>query len=163
MREAGRGDVATLVGLMRDFYAEAGYKLVEERASAAFDELIGRPELGRVWLIERDGGAAETAAAVRVQAVGYIVVTFVFAMEHGGIAAAVDDFYVRPEARGEGLGTAALAAVRRACETLGVRAMRVEVGADNAVAQAVYRAAGFKPLPGHELMQLALAPPSHAT
>ena len=86
---------------------------------------------------------------MRVQAVGYIVVTFVFAMEHGGIAAAVDDFYVRPEARGEGLATAALAAVRRACETLGVRAMRVEVGADNAVAQAVYRAAGFKPLPGH--------------
>jgi GNAT superfamily N-acetyltransferase len=152
MRLAGRTDVALLVGLMRDFYAEAGYELVEARASAAFDELTGRPELGRVWLIERDGGAA-----------GYIVVTFVFAMEHGGLAAVVDDFYVRPEARGEGLGTAALAAVRRACEDLGIRALRVEVGADNPVAQAVYRTAGFERLAGHDLMQVALAPPSHAT
>jgi ribosomal protein S18 acetylase RimI-like enzyme len=75
----------------------------------------------------------------------------------------VDDFYVRPEARGEGLGTAALAAVRRACEELGVRALRVEVDADNAVAQAVYRSAGFKLLHGHELMQVALAPPAHVT
>jgi ribosomal protein S18 acetylase RimI-like enzyme len=163
MREAGPADVATLVGLMREFYAEAGYELVEERAIAAFDELTGRPELGRVWLIERDGGAVAPGAAGTGEVAGYIVVTFVFAMEHGGLAAVVDDFYVRPEARGEGLGTAALAAVRRACEDLGVRALRVEVGADNAVAQAVYRSAGFEPLPGHDLMQLALAPPSHAT
>jgi GNAT superfamily N-acetyltransferase len=152
MREAGRADVATLVDLMRDFYAEAGYELVEARASAAFGELTGRPEIGRVWLIEKDGAGA-----------GYIVVTFVFAMEHGGLAAVVDDFFVRPEARGEGLGTAALAEVRRACQALGVRALRVEVGADNAVAQAVYRRAGFEPLTGHDLMQLPLAPPLHAT
>jgi hypothetical protein len=39
--------------------------------------------------------------------------------------------------------------------------MRVEVGGDNVVALAVYRGAGFELLPGHALMQLALAPPSH--
>jgi hypothetical protein len=93
MREAGRGDIAALVGLMRGFYAESGFVLAEARAAAAFEELLARPELGRVWLIDR-GSAA----------VGYIVVTFVFAMEHGGLAAVVDDFYVRPEARGGGRG-----------------------------------------------------------
>jgi GNAT superfamily N-acetyltransferase len=93
VRGAGRGDVVTLVGLMRDFYAESGYVLAEARAAEAFDDLLARPELGRVWLIERGG-----------EAVGYIVVTFVFAMEHGGLAAVVDDFYVRPEARGGGMG-----------------------------------------------------------
>jgi GNAT superfamily N-acetyltransferase len=152
MREAGRDDVGTLVGLMRDFYAEAGYELVEARAADAFAELIRRPELGRVWLIERDGAAA-----------GYVSVSFVFAMEHGGRAAVVDDLYVCPDARGEGLATAALAAVRRACEELGIRALRVEVGSGNEVAQAVYRGAGFEPLPGRQLMQLQLSPPSHAT
>lgn len=94
--------------------------------------------------------------------VGYIVVTFVFAMEYGGTVAAVDDFYVRPEARGEGLGKAALAAPRRACEDLGARALRVEVGEDNAPARAVYRSAGFEPLAGHAVMALPLAPPLHA-
>lgn len=148
MREAGRGDVSTLVGLMRDFYAESGFTLAEPRAAAAFEALLARPELGRVWLVEQDGEAA-----------GYIVVTFVFAMEHGGLTAVVDDFYVRPEARGEGLGKATLAAVRRACEGLGARALRVDVGVDNSVAQAVYRSAGFEALPGHALMQAALASP----
>jgi GNAT superfamily N-acetyltransferase len=152
MREAGRGDVSTLVGLMSDFYAESGFVLVEPQAADAFQDLLARPDLGRIWLIERGGDPA-----------GYIVVTFVFAMEHGGIAAIVDDFYVRPEARGAGLGTSALAAVRRACEDLGIRALRVEVGLDNEVAQAVYRSAGFEPLPGHGLMQAPLAPPSHET
>jgi ribosomal protein S18 acetylase RimI-like enzyme len=152
MREAGQSDVATLVGLMRDFYAESGYVLVEPRAEAAFEALLARPELGRIWLAVRDGEVA-----------GYVVVTFVFAMEHGGLAAVVDDFYIRPEARGEGLGKSALAAVRRACKALGARAMRVEVGVDNHVAQAVYRSVGFEPLPDHALMQVSLAPPSHET
>jgi GNAT superfamily N-acetyltransferase len=152
MREAGPGDVETLVGLMHDFYAESGFTLVEPQASAAFAALLDGPDLGRVWLIERDDRVA-----------GYIVVTFAFAMEYGGLVAVVDDFFVRPEARGLGLGAAALAAVRRACEDLGVRALRVEVGADNVVAQAAYRSAGFEPLPGHSVMQVPLAPPSHET
>ncbi len=149
VREAGRGDLVTLVGLMRDFHAESGYTLVEAEAAAAFEALLARPGLGRIWLVERGGGAA-----------GYIVVTFVFAMEHGGLAAVVDDFYVRPEARGEGLGSALLAAARRACEDLGARALRVEVGVDNDTAQVVYRRAGFQALPDRALMQVTLEPPS---
>lgn len=152
MREAGPGDVPALAGLMRAFYAESGYVLAEARAAAAFRELLERPDRGRVWLI-----------GLRGEAAGYVVVTFVFAMGHGGLAAVVDDFYVRPEARGEGLGKGALAAARRVCQELGVRALRVEVGADNAVARAAYRGAGFVLLPGHDVMQLALAPPAHET
>ena len=71
------------------------------------------------------------------------------------------DFYVRPEARGDGLGKAAIAAVRRASEELGVRAMRVEVGAENVVARAVYRSTGFTELQDHRLMTLPFAPPRH--
>ncbi len=146
LRAAGRADVPELVRLMRAFSAESGFRLDEERAAAGFEALLADARLGRVWLVEPDAG--------------YIVVTFVFAMEYGGMAATVDDFYVRPEARGEGLGKAALAAARRACEELGVSALRVEVGVDNHVAQAVYRSAGFEPLPDHAVMAAPLAPPA---
>lgn len=71
------------------------------------------------------------------------------------------DFYVNPEARGDGLGKAAIAAARRACEELGVRAVRVEVGAENVVFRAVYRSAGLTELQDHRLMTLPLAPPLH--
>jgi len=153
MREASRADVPELVGLMRAFYAESGFTLDEENAAAGFAALLADARLGRVWLIERAERAAPQAPVA-----GYIVVTFVHAMEYGGMTAVVDDFYVRPEARGEGLGKAALAATRGACEELGMRAMRVEVGVDNFAAQAVYRSAGFEPLPGHGLMAAKLAP-----
>jgi GNAT superfamily N-acetyltransferase len=137
---------------MRGFYAESGFTLDEERAAAGFEALLADPRLGRVWLLGADQPAS-----------GYVVVTFVFAMEYGGMAAVVDDFYVRPEARGHGLGKATLAEVRRACREFGVRAVRVEVGVNNLVAQAVYRSAGFEPLHDHGVMAAPLAPPSHVT
>ena len=149
MREAVLGDVRTLVELMTEFYAESDYVLDWARANAAFTVLLSDPRLGRVWLIER--AAAE---------VGYVVVTFVYGMEYGGLMAFVDDFFVRPTFRDSGLGTAALAAARDACSLLGLRAMSVEVAGDNDPALAVYRRAGFE-MTDRRLMILALAAPTH--
>lgn len=151
LREARRGDVPRLVEMMAGFYAESGYVLRRDRAGDAFGALLDEPRLGRIWLVEQGEDVA-----------GYVVVTVAFAMEYGGLVGVVDDFYVRPERRGEGLGTAALAAVRRASERLGLRALRVEVGPENVVAQAVYRSAGFEPL-DHRLMGVALGEPAHET
>jgi GNAT superfamily N-acetyltransferase len=156
LREARRADVAELTGLMGAFYAESGFILDEERARAGFEALLADARLGRVWFIEDDASKVGAGAAV-----GYIVVTFVFAMEYGGMAATVDDFFVLPEARGEGLGKTAVAEVRRACAGLGMRALRVEVGRDNLVARAAYRSAGFEPLPDRGVMAAPLALPTH--
>ena len=134
---------------MADFYAEAGFVLDREHAEEAFTALLADPRLGRVWLIEQ-GSAV----------VGHIVVTFVFAMEYGGVIAVVDDLYVRPAYRGAGLGSAALAEVRLVCAGLEMRAMRVEVGRDNAVARSVYGHAGFAEV-DRLLMMLQLADPTH--
>ena len=148
MRRARAGDVPALVAMMDEFYAEAGFALDRRAAQAAFETLVADPRLGSVWLVEDEG-----------QAVGYLVETLVFAMEYGGTMAVVDDFFVRPRWRGKGLGTSALAHVRRDCQARGVRAMRVEVGHDNQVAQAVYRGGGFSAV-DHLLMTTALAAPS---
>ena len=148
MREAVVEDVRALVELMAEFYTESDYVLDRVRADAAFTVLLSDPGLGRVWLIEQ-------AAAV-----GYVVVTFVYGMEYGGLMAFVDDFFVRPAFRNSGLGTAALAAARDACAMLGVRAMAVEVAGDNASALAVYRRTGFE-MTDRKLMVLALAAPTH--
>ena len=149
MREAVLGDVRTLVELMAEFYAESDYVLDRARADAAFTALLSDPRLGRVWLIEQ-------AAA----AVGYVVVTFVYGMEYGGLMAFVDDFFVRPAYRNSGLGTAALAAARDACAT----ARRARHGGRGRRRQrpalAVYRRTGFA-MTDRKLMVLALAAPTH--
>ena len=149
MRPATTRDIARLIELMKGFYAESGYVLDEPHAREAFAALLADPRLGRVWMIE---GAAGDA--------GYVVVTFAFGMEYGGLMAAVDDLYLQPAARNQGLGTAALAEVRDFCVAQGIRGITVEVAADNGAARTAYERTGFV-ANDHLLMTMRLAPPTH--
>jgi ribosomal protein S18 acetylase RimI-like enzyme len=149
MRRATPEDSVLLVDLMSEFYAESGYLLDRGRAAMAFSDLLADEALGRVWLLEAPAGVA-----------GYVVLTLGFSMEYGGRDAFVDDLYIRPAFRGRGLGSLALADVRSACVQLGVRAVHLEVGRDNAAAQALYRKVGFADT-DRQLLTLRLDEPSH--
>jgi GNAT superfamily N-acetyltransferase len=149
VRCATAEDTQTLVELMADFYSEAEYVLNREHATRAFEALFADPQRGRTWIIAADS-----------EDVGYVVLTFVYSMEYGGLTALVEDLYVRPESRNAGLGTAALAEVRLFCVGLGVRAMSVQVGRENGIAQSVYRRTGFATV-DRRLMTLELASPTH--
>ena len=150
MRLAGPGDVARLVELMVEFYAETGHPCDPARAAIAFDELVRDPLLGRVWLLDQDGAA-----------VGYAVLTLGYSLEYGGRDAFVDDLFVQVPYRARGLGKAAIVEAKRTCLELGVRALHLEVGRDNHVAREIYRKAGFL---DHDrlLLTLPLADPLHA-
>jgi GNAT superfamily N-acetyltransferase len=143
-------DVARLVGLMSEFYAESGYPVHPQRAAETFAVLVGDPRLGRVWLLESGGADA-----------GYLVVTLGYSMEYGGTDAFLDDLFVRAPFRGSGLGTAALKAAREFCLDHGVRALHLEVERGNGPAQRLYRAAGFEDNE-RQLLTLRLAAPLHA-
>lgn len=148
-RLAGSGDIPVLVDLMTAFYAEAGYPLPREPAGRAFATVLGDPALGRVWLVLEGG-----------RAVGYLVLTLGFSMEYGGLRGFVDDFFVRPEARGKGLGAAALTEVREACLEIGVGALLVETGPDDHPARRLYARAGFEET-GRVLLSQTLSAPLH--
>jgi GNAT superfamily N-acetyltransferase len=143
--EDGRG----LVGLMTEFYAEAGFPLDPDPARRAFARLLGDRALGRIWIAE-DAGTP----------VGYLVLTFGFSMEFGAPRGFVDDFFVRPAARGRGLGEAMLAAVREHCLGEGIAALLVETGLEGHPARRLYHRAGFVDS-GRALLSQALAAPVH--
>lgn len=149
MKEAGVGDIPVLVELMAAFYEEAGYPLPRGPAARAFESLLGDPTLGRVWLVLESG-----------RAVGYLVLTLSFSMEYGGLRGFVDDFYVRAEARGRGLGAEALREVREACLEGGVRALLVETGPSGHPARRLYARAGFEET-GRVFLSQGLAAPLH--
>lgn len=132
MRQASLEDVPLLVALMTEFYAETSTPLDPTRAADAFAALLADHRLGNVWLIQ-----------AKTQDAGYVVVTFCHSMEFGGESGFVDDLFIQAAFRGAGLGTKALAEVRTFCLNRGVRALRLETGRDNSVAQALYRRAGF--------------------
>ncbi len=149
VRAATKGDVPALVELMAEFYEESGYELNREHARRAFGDLLADPGLGVAWLM-----VAEQRAA------GYVVLTFGFSMEFGGRDGFVDDLFVRREYRGRGMGRAALDTVRARCLAEGVRALHLEVGRDNTVAQRLYQGVGFRDN-DRQLLTLRLAEPSH--
>jgi GNAT superfamily N-acetyltransferase len=149
VRAAQLSDVAMLATLMIEVYAEAKLPLDREPAQRTFEQLIRSPERGCVWILESDAGVA-----------GFVVLTLAYAMEYGGLRGFVDDFFVRPQFRKRGLGTAALAMVKTHCLATGVRALFVQTGSDNGPAQRVYKRAGFTDT-GHQLLAQPLAPPIH--
>jgi diamine N-acetyltransferase len=149
LREATPDDCALLVDLMAEFYAESSYPINRVRAQATFSELLSDPTLGQVWLIQ----AHSTP-------VGYVVMTLGYSMEYGGRDAFVDDLFIQPGFRSQGLGKLALARVKAACRERGIRALHLEVGRENAAALALYHRAGFEAT-DRQLLTLRLADPTH--
>ena len=148
-RPARRDDVTALATLMVEFYEEAGFALSDDAAAHGFTCLLDDPRLGETWVVEQDGIP-----------VGYLVLTFGFSMEFGGMRGFVDDFFVRPGARGRGLGGAALDTIRRACGERGIRALLVETGPDDHRARPLYARAGFE-ANGRVFLSQALASAVH--
>jgi ribosomal protein S18 acetylase RimI-like enzyme len=125
-------ETPTLLGMMRDFYAEQQMRFESAAAAQAIKQLLADPSLGQMCFIYR---GAELA--------GYFVLTFCFSLEFHGHFALLDELYLRAEFRGQKLGTAAIAFAKTVCKQRGIRALRLEVGEENHTAQGLYRASGF--------------------
>jgi GNAT superfamily N-acetyltransferase len=129
---AGESELDVLLPLMRAYYAEDGYAFEEQTARRALGELLRTPALGRVWLI-RAG----------TRAVGYLALTLGFSLEFGGRDAIVDELFVVPAERGQGLGSRALEVAAAACVEMGVRTLHLVVERSKESAQRLYRRQGF--------------------
>jgi len=131
-REARPEDAAGLLELVREFTALQTYPFDEPRMRRALQQLLGSPELGRIWLIVDDGAA-----------VGYVALTFGYSLEHGGRDALIDELFVQPQARGRGLGRAAVVFALEQAAGLGANAVHLEVERTNPSAHELYRSLGF--------------------
>ena len=132
IRKASRADVDAVVDMVRSFYMESSYSFEATAAFAAVDELLSHPDKGAVWVVVDDG-----------QAAGYCVLTYGFSIEYGGADAFVDELWISPALRGEGLGTRLLDLMEAECRARNVGALHLEVERANPGVQRMYRARGF--------------------
>jgi len=146
---ATTADLDTLLALARAFHAEDGHALSEEGAGALAAVAGGEP-LARCWLVRRAGVA-----------VGYVVLSLGFSIEHGGRDGFIDDLYLVPAARGIGIGWALLAFAVAEAQRLGIRTLHLEVEPGNERAHRLYRRNGFAES-GRRLMSRGLAGPDVA-
>ncbi|HKF22842.1 MAG TPA: GNAT family N-acetyltransferase [Candidatus Angelobacter sp.] len=125
-------EIPTLLGLMREFYADQRMRFDEHVARSGLQKLLADASLGQACFIYH---GAELA--------GYFVVTFCFSLEFNGTFALLDELYIREPFRGRHLGQAVIAFAETVCKQTEIKALRLEVGRDNEAAQALYRACGF--------------------
>jgi GNAT superfamily N-acetyltransferase len=93
---------------------------------------------GAVGGLAAAGGAVVDAAGERVGAVWLGL--------RPPAAAFVYDVHLRPEARGRGLGRAAMEAAAAWCRTQGIRVLGANVQGSNVAARAMYESLGYRPV-----------------
>jgi len=127
-------DLAELLILMKELQKDDPWSCPFEEAVASrvTADLLSDPSLGRTWLI-CDGPAR----------IGYIVMAFDYSLEYRGRGAWVDEFFVRPAYRGQGIGTQALAFFAQQAKELGATVVHLEVNHGNPAIE-LYRRLAFE-------------------
>ena len=132
LRLATPADIAEVLPRTRAFNASEGITIADDVLEAALRRLLADPSLGGVWLVETD------------RVIGHAVVTYGYDLEWGGRDSYLTEIWIDLEQRGRGIGTAVLELIKQELRERDVRALHLEVRADNPALR-LYERAGFEP------------------
>ena len=116
-----------------------------DRVGRELARVCAEPRLGSAWI-----------AYARGNAVGYLLAVYVFSLEHLGLTAEIDEFFVLPSARSHGLGDRLLRAAEAEFTRRGCTNVALQLGRGNDRARVFYRAHGYSERAGFELLDKTL-------
>lgn len=133
-RPATQDDELPLLRMMRNLAEQepGAYFFDEPVVCAVLRRFLASPELGQAWIFHE----GETP-------VGYIVLTFGYSFEYHGRDSFIDELYVEPQFRRQGIGRRAMRFVEERAAELGVNAIHLEVDQGNDPAFELYRRTGY--------------------
>jgi len=146
IRPVAAADIPVLVPLVEQYWIFEDIEGFDAaRVGREIGTLLADPRLGSGWI-----------ARVKGQAVGYLLAVYVFSLEHLGLTAEIDEFFVLPSARGKKVGEELLRLaeaefVRRDCTNVSLQLAR-----GNERARAFYRRHGYGERAGFELLDKML-------
>jgi len=138
-------DLEILLPLVRAFHEFEDLHITEEQRKSSLTALLANVELGGIWLIYADR-----------QAVGYVALCLGYSIEFAGKDAFIDEFYIKPEFRGNGLGKQTLEFIKIAAKDLDIRAIHLEVSRTNINARRLYSRFNFEVREKYVLMSVNL-------
>lgn len=128
-----RDDLERLEKLVRAFHEEFDLDLSDDHRHAALLPLVEGSPHGAAYLM-----------GPRQAPIGYVVVSFGWAIELGGLDGFIDEIYVRPAVRGRGIASAALLSLSKSLASAGVKGLHMEVDRNDKAAQRLYQRCGFE-------------------
>jgi ribosomal protein S18 acetylase RimI-like enzyme len=134
IRPADREDEQVLLRMMRNLAEQepGAYFFDEPTVREVLRKFLRSPDLGHAWVFFEE----ETP-------VGYIAMTFGYSFEYHGRDAFIDELYIEPQYRRQGIGRRAIQFVEERAREQGVNAIHLEVDQGNDPAAALYRRAGY--------------------
>lgn len=145
LRLAEAHNLEELQPLVRACHEFEGIESSEAQRESALHRLLSDPALGAIWLIFADEVLA-----------GYIALCRGFSIEFNGFDAFIDEFYLQPEFRGQGIGSRVLVAIKQQARQMEINALHLEVACNNHRARKLYSAAGFEARDKYLLMSTGL-------
>jgi GNAT superfamily N-acetyltransferase len=147
IRSAASSDILALLALVRRYWHFEGIEgFAALRVELVLQKLLGDPRLGLVWVAESGG-----------QLRGYLIAVLVLSVEHQGLMAEIDEFFVMPEVRSRGVGDRLLAAAEAALSARGCVRLQLQLGVANSEGRAFYEHRGYVPRAGYALLDKALS------
>ncbi len=136
-------DRAVFLELCREFYASeaVAHPIPLQYHEDTFTELLRSGDYIRCYLFETEGSA-----------VGYALTAQTYSPEAGGIVVWIEELYLRPACRGQGLGTEFFRTLPTLVPPETAR-LRLEVEPDNADAIRLYERMGYTALPYGQMVR----------
>jgi GNAT superfamily N-acetyltransferase len=133
-RPAARQDEHALLRMMRNLAEQepGAYFFDEPAIREVLRKFLARPDLGQAWIFFEE----ETP-------LGYVVLTFGYSFEYHGRDSFIDELYIEPQYRRQGIGRRAMQFVEERAHELGVNALHLEVDQGNNAAAELYRRSGY--------------------
>jgi len=146
IRVADASDLSALTSLVERYWEfERIERFDPARITALLADLFRSPDRGQIWVAQSDG-----------RSVGYLLAVYLFSLEHGGLMAEIDEFFVIPEKRSLKIGAALLDAATAAMAQRGITHLQLQLGIHNPHGRRFYEQHGFVALSEYGLLHKSL-------
>ncbi len=148
LERARSEDIEDVTALVAAYHAFERIDIPNAQRRLAVSQLLADQSLGDIWLIYCED-----------LLVGYIAICFGYSIEFAGRDAFLDEFFLKEEARGRGIGGHVVDSLSTQLSATGIKALHLEVDNDNHGAQRFYARHRFVARNKYHLMSIDLTEP----
>lgn len=146
IREIGIDDIKQLLPLIRMYWTfEKIGNFYDEIVSKQLRYLLSNPHLGKGWLAFADEEPA-----------GYLLAVYVYSLEHLGLTAEIDEFFILPQYRKTGIGKKLLETAETEFRRIGCGNVSLQLDHENGAARAFYHKQNYFERNRFELLEKML-------